>query len=196
MTSVFDEVGNNIPCTVIQAGPCVITQVRTQETDGYQAIQLGYDEKKEKNTTKPMQGHFAKAKTGPKRKLVEFKDFDTEQNLGDSITCEIFEEGEIVKVTATSKGKGFQGVVKRHGFHGVGGRSHGQKDRERAPGSIGMSSTPSRVWKGMRMGGRTGGDRVTNKNVTILKVMPEKDLILIRGSVAGATNAYVTIEAK
>ena len=197
MTSVFDDAGNNLPCTVIEAGPCVVTQVKTEDTDGYSALQLSFGEKKEKNTPAPMKKHFEKAGTTPKRKVVEFRDMNLEADvsLGDTITVEIFEEGQIVKVVGTSKGKGFQGVVKRHGFHGVGGQTHGQKDRNRAPGSIGMSSTPSRVFKGMRMGGRDGGNRVKTKNLRILKLYPEQNLVLVRGNVAGAIGSYVIIES-
>ena len=197
MTSVFDDAGNNLPCTVIEAGPCVVTQVKTEDTDGYSALQLSFGEKKEKNTPAPMKKHFEKAGTTPKRKVVEFRDMNLEADvsLGDTITVEIFEEGQIVKVVGTSKGKGFQGAVKRHGFHGVGGQTHGQKDRNRAPGSIGMSSTPSRVFKGMRMGGRDGGNRVKTKNLRILKLYPEQNLVLVRGNVAGAIGSYVIIES-
>ena len=198
MTSVFDANGKNIPCTVIEAGPCVVTQIRTEEVDGYAAVQLAYDEKKEKHTSAPMLGHFKKANTTPKRKLVEFEnDFDKELQLGDQITVsDIFTEDEEawVDVTGISKGKGFQGVVKRHGFAGVGGQTHGQHNRLRAPGSLGASSWPSRVFKGMRMAGRTGGDRVKILNLKVIKVIPENNLILVKGSIPGAKGSYVIVE--
>ena len=198
MTSVFDAEGRNIPCTVIEAGPCVVTQIRTEETDGYAAVQLAYDEKKEKHTSAPLMGHFKKANTTPKRKLVEFaNDFNKELQLGDTITvADIFAEGEEswVDVTGISKGKGFQGVVKRHGFAGVGGQTHGQHNRLRAPGSLGASSWPSRVFKGMRMAGRTGGDRVKILNLKVIKVIPENNLILVKGSIPGAKGSYVIVE--
>ena len=198
MTSVFDAEGKNIPCTVIEAGPCVVTQIRTEETDGYAAVQLAYDEKKEKHTSAPLMGHFKKANTTPKRKLVEFaNDFNKELQLGDTITVsDIFAEGEDswVDVTGISKGKGFQGVVKRHGFAGVGGQTHGQHNRLRAPGSLGASSWPSRVFKGMRMAGRTGGDRVKILNLKVIKVIPENNLILVKGSIPGAKGSYVIVE--
>lgn len=194
MTSVFDASGKNIPCTVIQAGPCVVTQVKTIENDGYAALQLSYDEKKEKHTSAAMKGHFAKANTTPKRKLVEFKHFEEPKNLGDVVTVEIFNEGEFVEVVGTSKGKGFQGVVKRHGFSGVGMGTHGQHNRMRAPGSMGASSWPSRVFKGMRMAGRTGGSRVKLQNLQVLKVMPEQNILVIKGAVPGAKGSYVIIE--
>ena len=198
MTSVFDAEGRNIPCTVIEAGPCVVTQIRTEETDGYAAVQLAYDEKKEKHTSAPLMGHFKKANTTPKRKLVEFaNDFGKELQLGDTITVsDIFVEGEEswVDVTGISKGKGFQGVVKRHGFAGVGGQTHGQHNRLRAPGSLGASSWPSRVFKGMRMAGRTGGDRVKILNLKVIKVIPENNLILVKGSIPGAKGSYVIVE--
>jgi large subunit ribosomal protein L3 len=194
MTSVFDASGKNIPCTVIQAGPCVVTQVKTIENDGYAALQLSYDEKKEKHTSAAMKGHFAKANTTPKRKLVEFKHFEETKNLGDVITVEIFNEGEFVEVVGTSKGKGFQGVVKRHGFSGVGMGTHGQHNRMRAPGSLGASSFPSRVLKGMRMAGRTGGNRVKLQNLQVVKVMPEHNLLVVKGAVPGAKGSYVIIE--
>ena len=198
MTSVFDAEGRNIPCTVIEAGPCVVTQIRTVEKDGYAAVQLAYDEKKEKHTSAPLMGHFKKANTTPKRKLVEFaNDFNKELQLGDTITVsDIFVEGEEswVDVTGISKGKGFQGVVKRHGFAGVGGQTHGQHNRLRAPGSLGASSWPSRVFKGMRMAGRTGGDRVKILNLKVIKVIPENNLILVKGSIPGAKGSYVIVE--
>ena len=198
MTSVFDANGKNIPCTVIEAGPCVVTQIRTEEVDGYAAVQLAYDEKKEKHTSAPMLGHFKKANTTPKRKLVEFEnDFNKELQLGDTITVsDIFAEDADawVDVTGISKGKGFQGVVKRHGFAGVGGQTHGQHNRLRAPGSLGASSWPSRVFKGMRMAGRTGGDRVKILNLKVIKVIPENNLILVKGSIPGAKGSYVIVE--
>ena len=198
MTSVFDAEGRNIPCTVIEAGPCVVTQIRTEETDGYAAVQLAYGEKKEKHTSAPLMGHFKKANTTPKRKLVEFaNDFNKELQLGDTITvADLFAEGEDtwVDVTGISKGKGFQGVVKRHGFAGVGGQTHGQHNRLRAPGSLGASSWPSRVFKGMRMAGRTGGDRVKILNLKVIKVIPENNLILVKGSIPGAKGSYVIVE--
>lgn len=194
MTSVYDANGKIIPCTVVEAGPCVVTQVRSQEVDGYQAVQLAYDEKKEKHTSKAMMGHFAKAQTSPKRKLVEFKGFTEEKKLGDIIKVDLFLEGDIVDIIGTSKGKGFQGVVKRHGFGGVGGQTHGQHNRLRAPGSLGASSTPSRVFKGMRMAGRMGGDRVKVQNLEILKVLTDKNLLVIKGSVPGAKGSYILIE--
>jgi large subunit ribosomal protein L3 len=194
MTSFFGANGKYIPCTIIEAGPCVVTQVKTKEKDGYDAVQLSFDEKKEKNTSSAMKGHFAKASTTPKRKSVELN-FDDERKLGESITVELFSEGELVNIVGKSKGKGFQGVVKRHGFSGVGhAGSHGQHDRERAPGSVGASSDPSRVLKGLRMGGRMGGNRVKIQNLEVVKVMPEKNLLVVRGSVAGAKGSYVIIE--
>jgi len=194
MTSVFDAEGKNIPCTVIEAGPCVVTQIRTEEKDGYSAVQLAYDDKKEKNTSAPLKGHFAKANTAPKRKLVEFKSFPDEKTLGESITVSIFEEGDYVDVVGTSKGKGFQGVVKRHGFGGVGGATHGQHNRMRAPGSLGAASWPGRVFKGKKMAGRMGGDRVKVQNLQVLKVYPEENLVVVSGSVPGAKGSYVIID--
>lgn len=194
MTSIFSANGKYIPCTVIEAGPCVVTQVKTLEKDGYASVQLGFEEKKEKHTSSAMQGHFKKASTTPKRKVVEFKHFETEKNLGEVVNVELFAEGDFVDVVGTSKGKGFQGVVKRHGFGGVGGSTHGQHDRQRAPGSLGASSWPSRVFKGMRMAGRTGGDRVKVQNLEVVKVIAEKNLLIVKGSIAGAKGSYVTIE--
>ncbi len=196
MTSFFDANGKYLPCTVIEAGPCVVTQVKTNEKDGYTAVQLSFDEKKEKNTSGAMKGHFAIAKTTPKRKIVEFRHFEESKNLGEVLTVDLFSEGDFVDIIGTSKGKGFQGVVKRHGFSGVGhaNKSHGQHDRERAPGSLGASSDPSRVMPGHRMGGRMGGDRKKVQNLVIVKIMPEKNLILIKGSVPGAKGSYVLIE--
>jgi len=195
MTSVYSAAGKNIPCTVIEAGPCVVTQVRTLEKDGYTAVQLAYGEKKEKNTSKPMQGHFKKAGTTPKRFIAEFHDFETEKNLGDIVTItELFTEGENVDVIGTSKGKGFQGVVKRHGFSGVGESTHGQHNRLRAPGSIGACSFPGRVFKGMRMAGRTGGERVKTTNLSILKIDSDRNLLVIKGSIPGHNGSTVIIE--
>jgi large subunit ribosomal protein L3 len=195
MTSVFSADGKNVPCTVIEAGPCIVTQVKTVENDGYEAVQLAFDERKEKSTTKPMQGHFKKAGTTPKRKLVEFNGFETELKAGDTLTvADLFEEDIFVDVTGSSKGKGFQGVVKRHGFRGVNDATHGQHNRLRAPGSIGASSYPSRVFKGMRMAGQTGNERVKVQNLRVLKVIPENNLILVKGSVPGARNSYLIIE--
>ena len=193
MTSVFSADGKNVPCTVIEAGPCVVTQVKTVEKDGYQAYQLAYGEMKEKNTTKPMLGVFKKAGTTPKRHLAEFK-FDEEYNLGDTITVEIFNDANFVDVVGTSKGKGFQGVVKRHGFGGVGQTTHGQHNRARKPGSIGACSYPAKVFKGMRMGGQMGNERVTVQNLEVIKVMPEHNLLLVKGSVPGAKGSIVLIE--
>jgi large subunit ribosomal protein L3 len=193
MTSIFDENGKNLPCTVIQAGPCVVTQVRTQDTDGYEALQLGFDDKPVKNSNKAAQGHFEKADTAPKRKIVEFSGFDNDFKLGDTVSVDLFQEGEFVDVTGTSKGKGFQGVVKRHGFAGVGQATHGQHNRLRAPGSIGAASYPARVLKGMRMAGRMGNERVTVQNLKVLKVVPEKNLLVVKGCVPGHKNAYILI---
>lgn len=194
MTSIFDENGKNIPCTVIEAGPCVVTQVRTNEVDGYKAFQLGFDDKAEKSTNKAAEGHFKKAGTSAKKKVVEFQDFETEYKLGDVITVDLFNEGEFVDVQGVSKGKGFQGVVKRHGFGGVGQATHGQHNRLRAPGSVGASSYPSRVFKGMRMAGRMGGDNVTISNLRVLKVVAEKNLLVIKGCVPGCKNSYLIIQ--
>ncbi len=194
MTSIFDEQGKNIPCTVLEVGPCVVTQVRTEEVDGYNALQLGFDDKKEKQTTKALKGHFKKAGTVAKKHVVEFKGFDKEYKLGDTITVDLFEEGEFVDVTGTSKGKGFQGVVKRHGFGGVGQATHGQHNRLRAPGSIGAASYPARVFKGMRMAGRMGGDTVKVQNLRVLKVVSDKNLLVVKGAVPGHKNSYVIIQ--
>mgnify|MGYP000501552961 FL=1 len=194
MTSVFDAEGHNIPCTVIEAGPCVVTQVRTLENDGYVALQLGFAEKKEKNTTKALLGHFAKANTTPKRCLVEFKDWDKDYQLGDVISLgELFEGVEWVDIQGVSKGKGFQGVVKRHGFAGVGEITHGQHNRQRAPGSVGASSYPSRVFPGLRMAGQTGGNKVTVSNLRVIRIIPESNLLLVKGSIPGAKGSYVII---
>ena len=194
MTSIFDENGKNIPCTVIEAGPCVVTQVRTNAVDGYEALQLGFDDKTEKHTVKAEEGHFKKAGTAAKKKVVEFQGFEEEFKLGDSIDVNLFTEGEFVDVVGTSKGKGFQGVVKRHGFGGVGQATHGQHNRLRAPGSVGASSYPSRVFKGMRMAGRMGGDNVTVQNLKVLKVVADKNLLVIKGCVPGCKNSYVIIQ--
>ena len=196
MTSVFSAEGKNLPCTVIEAGPCVVTQIRTVEKDGYAAVQLAYDDVKEKRASKPLKGHFEKAGTTPKRKLVEFaNDFPKELKIGDVISVSDLSEGiEWVDVTGISKGKGFQGVVKRHGFQGVGGRTHGQDDRLRHPGSLGASSWPSRVFKGMRMAGHMGGDRVKVFNLQVIKVIPENNLVIVKGSVPGAKGSYVIVE--
>ncbi len=195
MTAIFDEKGTQTPCTVIEAGPCVVTQVRTEEADGYNAVQLGFDEKREKSTTNALLGHFKKAGTTPKRKLVEFRDYSFEKALGEVVNTEIFQAGEFVDVIGTSKGKGFQGVVKRHGFAGVGGATHGQHNRMRAPGSVGSASFPSRVFKGIRMAGRTGGDRVKTLDLEILKVDSANNLLYIKGAVPGAKGSYLIIEA-
>ena len=194
MTSIFDANGKNIPCTVLEVGPCVVTQVRTEEVDGYSALQLGFDDKTEKSATKADLGHAKKAGTSVKKKVAEFKGFDEEYKLGDTITVEHFAEGEFVDVSGTSKGKGFQGVVKRHGFGGVGQATHGQHNRLRAPGSIGAASYPARVFKGMKMAGRMGTDTVKVQNLRVLKVVTEKNLLVIKGCVPGPKNAYVIIQ--
>ena len=192
MTSIFSAEGKSLPCTVIEAGPCVVTQIKTQDRDGYEAVQLGFGEKKEKNTPNALKGHFKKANTSPKAKLVEFKGFD-QVNLGDTVLVDIFEEGEFVDVIGTSKGKGFQGVVRRHGFGGVGQATHGQHNRLRAPGSIGACSYPARVFKGMRMAGQMGNKQRTQSNLEILKVLADRNILIIKGSIPGANNSYVTI---
>ena len=194
MTSVFSAEGQNVPCTVIEVGPCVVTQIKTVEKDGYAAVQLGFQEAKEKNTSAPLMGHFKKAGVTPKRHLAEFKGFDQELNLGDTLTVELFNDTQYVDVVGTSKGKGFQGVVKRHGFGGVGQSTHGQDDRARKPGSIGACSYPAKVFKGMRMGGQMGGDRVTTQNLQVLKVIPEQNLLIVKGSFAGCKGSTVLIE--
>ena len=194
MTSIFDANGKNMPCTVLEVGPCVVTQVRTEEVDGYSALQLGFDDKTEKSATKADLGHAKKAGTSVKRKVAEFKGFDEEYKLGDTITVEHFSEGEFVDVSGTSKGKGFQGVVKRHGFAGVGQATHGQHNRLRAPGSIGAASYPARVFKGMKMAGRMGTDTVKIQNLRVLKVVTEKNLLVIKGCVPGPKNAYLIIQ--
>jgi large subunit ribosomal protein L3 len=199
MTTIYDDSGHNIACTVIQAGPCVVTHIKNPEKDGYKAIQLSYDEKKEKRTTNALKGHFQRANTTPKRKIVEFRNFRVEFEGGVEIgqlirVGDVFKEGEYVDAIGKSKGKGFQGVVGRHGFGGVGGATHGQHNRLRAPGSIGASSFPSRVFKGLRMAGQTGGRRVKKLNLRIVKIYPDKDLVLVSGSVPGAKNSYVVLE--
>ncbi|MCB9252490.1 MAG: 50S ribosomal protein L3 [Flavobacteriales bacterium] len=194
MTSVFSETGKMIPCTVVEAGPCVVTQVKTEETDGYNSVQLGFGNRKPKNTPKPLIGHFAKANTAPKVKVVEFTDFDKTLKLGDTVDVSGFKVGEFVDVVGTSKGKGFQGVVKRHGFSGVGGATHGQHNRLRAPGSIGAASYPSKVFKGMRMAGRTGGKRVMITNLEVLQVDAEKNLLVVKGAIPGFNGSLVLIE--
>ena len=194
MTSVFSADGKNVPCTVIEVGPCVVTQVKTVETDGYAALQLGFEDKNEKHTTKAEQGHFKKAGTTFKRHLAEFKGFDGDYKLGDEITVALFEGAELVDVIGTSKGKGFQGVVKRHGFGGVGQTTHGQHNRLRAPGSIGACSYPAKVFKGMRMAGQMGNERVTVQNLKVVKVIPEHNVLMIKGSVPGAKGSIVLIE--
>lgn len=196
MTSVFTENGTKMPCTVLSIGPCVITQIKTEETDGYNAVQLGYGEKSEKNTPKPLKGHFKKAGVDPVVKLYEVRDFDFDKNVGDEITIDIFEEGEEIAVVGNSKGKGFQGVVKRHGFSGVGMQTHGQHNRGRAPGSIGMASTPSKVLKGQRMAGRMGNDRVKVKGLKIIKLIAEENLMVVKGSVPGHKGSYIIVEGK
>lgn len=199
MTSIYSANGQSVACTLIEAGPCVITHVKNEDTDGYTAVQLAYGERKEKNTPKALKGHFDRANTTPKKKVVEFRDFRVEfedqVKLGNEVTVgEVFAEGEFVDAIGTSKGKGFQGVVKRHGFSGVGDATHGQHNRSRAPGSIGACSFPSRVFKGMRMAGRTGGRRVKVLNLRIMKIVPEKNLVLVSGSVPGAKNSYIVLE--
>lgn len=195
MTSFYDKSGKNVAATVIEAGPCVVTQVKTPDTDGYFAVQLGFGEKREKGTTKPMMGHFAAANTTPKKYVAEFRDFGVEKSLGDELVMEeVLAEGDIVNVIGVSKGKGFQGVVKRHGFGGVGDASHGQHNRQRAPGSIGASSDPSKVIKGMRMAGQTGNSRVKIKNLEVLKIHPDQNLLVIKGAIPGHKGSFVIIE--
>ncbi|SFV29148.1 50S ribosomal protein L3 [Thermoflavifilum thermophilum] len=194
MTSIFEADGRQTACTIIEAGPCVVTQVKTPENDGYHALQIAFGERKEKNTPRPLRQHFAKANTSPKRYVREIRDPEIQKQVGELITCDIFQEGEIVNVIGTSKGKGFQGVVKRHHFRGVGESTHGQHDRSRAPGSIGASSFPSRVLKGMRMAGRMGNERVKVKGLRILKIFPEQHYILVSGSVPGHNGSIVLIE--
>ena len=195
MTSVFSADGKNVPCTVIEVGPCVVTQIKTVETDGYDALQLGFEQKKEKHTTKPMAGHFAKAGVTPQRHLAEFKGFEGEYKLGDTITVDgLFAEADFVDIQGTSKGKGYQGVVKRHGFGGVGQSTHGQHNRQRKPGSIGACSYPAKVFKGMRMAGQMGNENVTVQNLKVLKVLPEHNLLMIKGSIPGSKGSIVIIE--
>jgi len=194
MTSVFSADGKNVPCTVIEVGPCEVTQVKTVATDGYDALQLGFQDAKEKHLTKPQLGHFAKAGVAPKRHLAEFKGFDGEHKLGDKITVELFAESDFVDIIGTSKGKGFQGVVKRHGFGGVGQTTHGQHNRLRAPGSIGACSYPAKVFKGMRMAGQMGNKRVTVQNLQVVKVIPEHNVLMIKGSIPGSKGSIVLIE--
>lgn len=195
MTSIFDDAGRNVACTVVQAGPCVVTQVKSEDTDGYTAMQLGFGDTKEKNTSQPLQGHFKKAGASPKRRLVEFRDADFEKKAGETITVdEVFVEGDVINAVGVSKGKGFQGVVKRYGFKGVNDATHGQHNRQRAPGSIGAASYPARVFKGMRMGGRDGGRRVKVMNLEVMKIFPEQNLIVIKGAIPGHKGAFVVLE--
>ena len=194
MTSVFSADGKNVPCTVIEVGPCVVTQVKTAEKDGYEAVQLGFEEKKEKHTTAPMAGHFKKAGVAPQRHLAEFKGFGEEVKLGSTVTVDLFSEGDFVDIQGTSKGKGFQGVVKRHGFGGVGQSTHGQHTRLRAPGSVGACSYPAKVFKGMRMAGQMGNQKVTVQNLQVVRVMPEHNVLIIKGSIPGSKGSIVLIE--
>lgn len=194
MTSIFDPEGKQTACTIIEAGPCLVTQVKTKESDGYNALQLSFGDKKEKHSTKAEKNHFAKAQTAPKKFSKEFRDFAIEKNIGETVTVDIFAEGDKVEVVGTTKGKGFQGVVKRHGFHGVGQQSHGQHDRQRAPGSLGNSSDASRVMKGMRMAGRMGNDRVKLKGLKVVKIFADKNYILVSGSVPGHNGSIVLIQ--
>ena len=198
MTSIFDENGKNIPCTVIECGPCVVTQVKSSDTDGYNALQLGFGEAKEKNTTKALKGHFEAANTTPKSNIIEFRDFNAvSKSIGDAITVdEIFSEGDAINAIGQSRGKGFQGVVKRHAFAGVNDATHGQHNRQRAPGSIGASSYPSRVFKGMRMAGRDGNDRIKIKNLRVVKIFADKNLILVKGAIPGHNGSTVILEKK
>ena len=194
MTSIFDEKGKNIPCTILELGPCIVSQIKTKEKDGYKSYQLSYDDKSEKQSIKSEKGHFKKTNTVPKKKILEFKGFEEDLKLGDSLTVNHFIEGEFVDVSGISKGKGFQGVVKRHGFAGVGQSTHGQHNRLRAPGSIGAASYPARVFKGMKMAGQTGNKKVKIQNLKVLKVIPEKNLIVIKGAVPGHKNSYIIVE--
>ena len=194
MTSIFDEKGKNIPCTILELGPCIVSQIKTKEKDGYKSYQLSYDDKSEKQSIKSEKGHFKKTNTVPKKKILEFKGFEEDLKLGDSLTVNHFIEGEYVDVSGISKGKGFQGVVKRHGFAGVGQSTHGQHNRLRAPGSIGAASYPARVFKGMKMAGQTGNKKVKIQNLKVLKVIPEKNLIVIKGAVPGHKNSYIIVE--
>jgi large subunit ribosomal protein L3 len=195
MTSIFDEKGNNVPCTILEVGPCVVTQIKTVENDGYQSVQLAFDDKKEKNTSKAMKGHFKKANTTPKHRVVELKGFISHWSVGDVITVDYFNDDPWLDVTSVSKGKGFQGVVKRHRFGGIGDSTHGQHDRSRAPGSLGGSSWPSRVFKGMRMAGQTGNKSVKVLNLKVVKIIPENNLLLLKGSVPGAKGSYIVIQS-
>jgi len=194
MTSLFDDKGKNIPCTIIQAGPCIVTQVKNNQKDGYNSLQLSFEDKRKNLTNKPLIGHFEKAKTTPKKKSMEFKGFDKDFNLGDIINVELFKEGEFIDVSSISKGKGFQGVVKRHGFSGVGQATHGQHNRLRAPGSIGAASYPAKVFKGMKMAGRMGGNMVKILNLKVFKILPEKNIIIVKGAVPGHNNSYLKLE--
>ena len=193
MTSLYDEKGNNLACTIIEAGPCVVTQIKNEEKDGYNSVQLGFLDKKDRNINKAEAGHFKNAKTTPKSNLFEFKNFENELSIGDILKVDHFNEGEFVDISGTSKGKGFQGVVKRHGFAGVGQSTHGQHNRLRAPGSIGAASYPARVFKGMKMAGQMGNEKVTVQNLKVIKVVPEKNLLVIKGCVPGHKNSIVTI---
>ncbi len=194
MTSLFDNEGKNVPCTIIEAGPCVVTQIKNKQKDGYKSFQLSFDDKKKNKTIKPLMGHFEKSKTNPKKKSMEFKGFEQEFNLGDTIRVDLFQEGEFVDISSITKGKGFQGVVKRHGFSGVGQSTHGQHNRLRAPGSIGAASYPARVFKGMKMAGRMGGKKVKVLNLKIFRILPEKNLLIVKGAVPGHNNTYLKIE--
>lgn len=195
MTSFYDKNGKNVACTVIEAGPCVVTQVKTSDTDGYYAVQLGFGEKREKSTSKPLMGHFSSANTTPKKYVAEFRNFGVEKSLGDELVMEeVLAEGDMVNVVGTSKGKGFQGVVKRHGFKGVGDATHGQHNRQRAPGSIGAASFPAKVIKGMRMGGQMGNSRVKLKNLEVLKIHSEENLLVVKGAVPGHKGSFLIIE--
>lgn len=194
MTSLFDDKGKNVPCTIIEAGPCTVTQIKNNTKDGYESLQLSFEEKKIKLTNKSLTGHFEKAKTTPKKKSMEFKGFGQDFNLGDVINVDLFQEGEFVDISSISKGKGFQGVVKRHGFSGVGQATHGQHNRLRAPGSIGAASYPARVFKGMKMAGRMGGKKVKVLNLKIFKILPDKNIIIVKGAVPGHNNSYLKIE--
>ena len=194
MTSLFDDKGKNIPCTIIQAGPCIVTQVKNNQKDGYNSLQLSFEDKRKNLTNKSLLGHFEKAKTTPKKKSMEFRGFDEDFDLGDTINVELFKEGEFIDVSSISKGKGFQGVVKRHGFSGVGQATHGQHNRLRAPGSIGAASYPARVFKGMKMAGRMGGKKVKILNLKVFKILPEKNIIIVKGAVPGHNNSYLKLE--
>jgi len=194
MTSTFDSEGKNFACTIIQAGPCVVTQVKTGATDGYDAVQLGFGERKEKSTPAPLKGHFKKAKTTPKQKLAEFSGYKDTLKLGDKVGVDIFFEGEFIDVVGKTKGKGFQGVVKRHGFAGVGQSTHGQHNRLRAPGSVGAASYPARVFKGMRMAGQMGNTQITLENIQVMKIIPEQSLLIVKGSVPGPKGSFVILE--